>query len=100
MLLPVNEHNILWNYTKSRMMYHALWYRVVMTMIILLMILKETEKKSKYKDLELEVQRMWQMKTEVIPVVVGGLGTIKKGWSACWDLHESLGWCAVYEQNE
>ena len=41
--------------------------------------LKEIEKKSKYKDLELEIQRMLQMKTEVIPVVVGALGTIKKG---------------------
>ena len=43
--------------------------------------LKETEKKSKYKDLEfeLEIQRMWRMKTEVVPVVVGALGTIKKG---------------------
>ena len=30
-------------------------------------------------NLELEIQRMWQMKTEVIPVVVGALGTIKKG---------------------
>ena len=40
--------------------------------------LKETEKKSKYKDLELEIQRMWQMKTEVIPVVVGALDTVKK----------------------
>ena len=41
--------------------------------------LKEIEKKSKCKDLQLEILRMWQMKTEVIPVVVGALGTIKKG---------------------
>ena len=40
--------------------------------------LNEIEKKSKYKDLELEIQRMWQMKTEVIPVVVSALGTVKK----------------------
>ena len=41
--------------------------------------LKEIEKKSKYKDLELEIQRMWHMKTIVIPVVVCALGTVKKG---------------------
>ena len=40
--------------------------------------LKEIEKKSKYKDLELGVQRMWHMKTVFIPVVVGALGTVKK----------------------
>ena len=41
--------------------------------------LKAIEKKSKYKDLELEIQRTWHMKTIVIPVVVGALGTVKKG---------------------
>ena len=41
--------------------------------------LKEIEKKSKYKDLELEIKRMWHMKTTAIPVVVGALGTVKKG---------------------
>ena len=40
--------------------------------------LKEIEKKSKYKDLELEIQRMWYMKTVLIPVVVGAFGTVKK----------------------
>ncbi|XP_068750922.1 uncharacterized protein [Montipora capricornis] len=43
--------------------------------------LKEVEKKSKYKckDLEVEIQGMWQMKTAVITVVVHALGTVKKG---------------------
>ena len=41
--------------------------------------LKEIENKSKYKELELEIQRMWHMKTIVIPVVVGTLGSVKKG---------------------
>lgn len=40
--------------------------------------LKEVEKKSKYKDPDLEIQKVWQMKTEVIPVVVGALDTVKK----------------------
>ena len=39
--------------------------------------LKEIEKKSQYKDLE--IQRMWHVKTVVIPAVVGALGTVKKG---------------------
>ena len=41
--------------------------------------LKEIGKKSKYKDLELEIQRTGNMKTVVIPAVVGVLGTVKKG---------------------
>ena len=32
-----------------------------------------------YLDLELEMQRIWHMKTIVIPVVVAALGTVKTG---------------------
>ena len=40
---------------------------------------KVVEKLSKYKDLEIEIARMWKMGTETIPVVIGALGVIKKG---------------------
>ena len=37
---------------------------------------------SKYKDLEIEVEKMWYLKTKTIPVAVGALGLIKKGTNA------------------
>ena len=37
------------------------------------------EKLSKYKDLEIEVEKLWHIKTVTIPVVIGTLGMIKKG---------------------
>ena len=40
---------------------------------------KEFDKLSKYKDLQIEIEWMWQLKTTVIPVVVGALGMVKKG---------------------
>ena len=39
----------------------------------------EFEKLSKYKDLEIEVEKLWHMKIVTIPVVVGALRMIKKG---------------------
>ena len=40
---------------------------------------KAAEKLSKYKDFEIEIARMWGMKTQIVPVVIGALGVIKKG---------------------
>jgi hypothetical protein len=41
-------------------------------------IKKETEKILKYKDLIIEIQRMWNVKTKVTPVIIGATGTISK----------------------
>jgi hypothetical protein len=39
-------------------------------------IKKEAEKILKYKDLIIETQRMWNVKTNVIPIITGATGTI------------------------
>jgi hypothetical protein len=41
-------------------------------------IKKEAEKILKYKDLTVEIQHMWNVKTKVIPVIIGATGTISK----------------------
>ena len=43
-------------------------------------IKKEAEKILKYKDLTLEIQRMWKVKTRVIPVIIGATGTVSKSF--------------------
>ena len=40
---------------------------------------KVAEKLSKYKDLEIEITKMWGLKTITVPVVIGALAVIKKG---------------------
>ena len=39
---------------------------------------KEREKKEKYQDLKLELRRLWEMPVEVVPIIIGALGTIPK----------------------
>jgi len=43
-------------------------------------IKKETEKILKYKDLKIEIQRMWNVKTKVISVIIGATATISKSF--------------------
>jgi hypothetical protein len=43
-------------------------------------IKKEAEKILKYKYLAIETQRMWNVKTRVIPVIIGATGTISKSF--------------------
>jgi hypothetical protein len=41
---------------------------------------KEAEKFLKYKNLTAEMQRMWNVKAKVIPVIIGATGTISKAF--------------------
>ena len=41
------------------------------------MIKRDAEKILKYKELTIEIQRTWNVKTKVIAVIVGATGTIK-----------------------
>jgi hypothetical protein len=51
---------------------------VIIIIIIIIIIKKEHEKILKYKDLTIETQHMWNVKTRVIPVIIGATGTISK----------------------
>ena len=43
-------------------------------------IKKEAQKILKYKDLTIEIQHMWNVKTKAIPVIMGATGTISKSF--------------------
>ena len=41
-------------------------------------VVRESDKLTKYKDLENDLGRMWNLKATTVPVIVGALGMIKK----------------------
>jgi hypothetical protein len=41
-------------------------------------ITEQTEKILKYKNIIIEIQRMWNVKTKVVPVITGATGTMSK----------------------
>jgi len=43
-------------------------------------IKKEAEKILKYKELTIEIKRVWNVKTNVISVIIGATGTISKSF--------------------
>jgi len=44
------------------------------------MIKKEAKKILKYKYLTIEIQRTWNVKIKVIPIIIGATGTISKSF--------------------
>jgi hypothetical protein len=46
-------------------------------------IIQESEKKLKYKNLNIEIQRMWNMKCCVTLVIIGATGIVTKGLKEC-----------------
>jgi hypothetical protein len=42
---------------------------------------KEAEKILKCRDLTIEIERLWDVKTKVMPVIIGATGTISKSFT-------------------
>jgi hypothetical protein len=65
-------------FCNSSIKLHTIAIIIIIIIIIIILIKKEAEKILKYKDLIIKIQRMWNVKTKVTPVIIGATGTISK----------------------
>ena len=42
--------------------------------------LKESKKKKKYLDRDRELEKLWNVKVTIVPVIIGAFGTVSKGF--------------------
>ena len=49
---------------------------------------KEAEKKLKYKSLCIEIQRMWNLKCMIIPIITGATGIVREAKGKIWKLYQ------------
>jgi hypothetical protein len=59
---------------------------------------KESENKLKYKNLSIEIQRMWNMKCFVIPVITGATGIVTKGLKNIWKQYQESIQYIIYKK--
>jgi hypothetical protein len=48
---------------------------------------KEAKKILKYKDLTIEIQHLWNVKMNMIPVIIGATETVSKSFRKCIEQH-------------
>jgi hypothetical protein len=51
-------------------------------------IQKESENKLQYKNLSIKIQRMWNMKCFVVPVIIGATGIVTRGLKNIWKRYQ------------
>jgi hypothetical protein len=61
--------------------------------------IKENGKLSKYKDLNIEVSRMWKLRTKIVPSITGALGTNKKGLDKNLSCSQVIRWPQSYRRS-
>jgi len=44
---------------------------------------KVLEKQTKYTDLKIEIQNLWNVSCQIVPIVIGTLGSIPKSLTEC-----------------